>query len=72
MGGDGFWVKLKVVVVIWGCWEVGEVLWGDGGAVAAARAAPEAAVVMVERRPREVREWVVRKKMKFGFLAFSF
>ena len=30
VGGDGFWVKLKMVVVIWGCWEVGEGLWGDG------------------------------------------
>ena len=70
MGGDGFWVKLKMVVVIWGCWEVGEGLWGVGGAVAAARVAPEAAVVMVEAAAEWVREW--RWKMKWVYLIWIF
>ena len=50
----------------------GGVLWGDGGAVAAARAAPEAAVVMVEAAAEWVRELWSLEKMKWVCFVLNF
>ena len=72
LSSGGFWEKLRMVVVIWGCWEVGEGLWGVGGAVAAARVAPEAAVVMVEAAAEWVRELEVEDEVVLFVLDFCF
>ena len=72
MGCDGFWEKLRRMRLNWGLMGVEEGCGVVGDAVAAARAAPEVAVVMVEAAAEWVRELWSLEKMKWFLVVLDF